>query len=122
MNRKVSIRETRGRKPVTYPGVFGKIGERIRDARKQRGMSVQQAADATGNIICVDQWYSFERGQAEAKVIQFLAMSMAIGVPAHRLLGNEIARVVLRVRVPMEAEEIVRLLQTTGVENGHKGN
>lgn len=106
------------RKTAMLPAIVGKdplaartlreaLGEVLRDARRRRGLTLREASDASGDRFRPSAIGGYERGERSISVERFYDLAMLYGVPADRLLGDVLERLMPTGR----AEIVVDLTQ-----------
>jgi transcriptional regulator with XRE-family HTH domain len=68
------------------------VGEVLRDARLQNGLTLRQAKERSGGRFKPSVIGGYERGERSISLARFWELSSFYGIPADRLLGQVLAR------------------------------
>ncbi len=78
------------------------VGDALREARRQRGLTLQDVGVLSGGRFKPSALGGYERGERSISLSRFTMLAALYGVPADRLLGMTLERV-----SPIAREELV---------------
>lgn len=76
------------------------VGEELRDARRQAGLTLRQAMDRSEGRFKPSVIGGYERGERSISLARFCELAGFYGVPSDRLLGRVLARLEPSARRP----------------------
>lgn len=93
--------------PTDQTTFAGRVGARIRAAREEQGLTVEDAAARTGGAVTYGMWAMYERGRMKGGLGKYVAVAAALGVRLDDLLPPDLSGLLAAGAAPADIARIV---------------